>query len=363
MRPQSQQPIQQLRSVYRRYPGGSLAAATAASGNSFPRLIASAPVNEPQESAEIKIRRVEAVLFLSREPLPSRKLSQYANLEDGTEARTLVRKLNKSYDQTGRAFRVEEVAGGYQLMTRYMFSPWLRRLNHAPAPTRLSAPAMETLAVVAYRQPVLRAAVEAIRGVSSGEILRQLMERDLVRISGRSEELGRPYLYSTTKHFLQIFGLNCLDNLPRTEVIYAPEGEATNATSNPDDPDVTVDRKEEESDVSALTETQFLVDEPDPLLTATLVTEPVKNIDDDDDFDDDDWDDDDDDDWDDDDDFDDDLDDDLDDDEEVDEDEEEEIDDDDWEEVDDDDDLEDDDWDDEDDDDELEDDDDEEEYD
>jgi segregation and condensation protein B len=86
---------------------------------------------------------------------------------------------------------------------------------------RLSAPAMETLAVVAYRQPVLRAEVEAIRGVQCGEILRQLMERDLVRIAGRSEELGRPFLYGTTRRFLEVFGLRHLDELPRAELAQA----------------------------------------------------------------------------------------------------------------------------------------------
>jgi len=84
-----------------------------------------------------------------------------------------------------------------------------------PSETRLSAPALETLAVIAYRQPVLRSSIEAIRGVNCGEILRQLMERDLVRIGGRSDELGRPYLYATTKRFLELFGLNQIDELPR----------------------------------------------------------------------------------------------------------------------------------------------------
>lgn len=175
------------------------------------------PLAERHEAAarDERLARLEAVLFLAREPLPARRLSQFAGLEDGTEARTLVRRLNQGYDETGRAFRIEELAGGYQLLSRPKFARWLRRLGHVPAETRLSAPAMETLAVVAYRQPVLRANIEAVRGVNCGEILRLLMERDLVRISGRSEELGRPYLYSTTRRFLQIFGLKSLEDLPR----------------------------------------------------------------------------------------------------------------------------------------------------
>lgn len=170
-----------------------------------------------RSAVDPRLQRLEAVLFLSREPLSSRKLSQFANLADGTEARTLIRHLNRTYDEGGRAFRVEEVAGGYQLLTRPKFSGWLRRLEHTPAEVRLSAPVMETLAVVAYRQPVARADIEAVRGVSCGEILRQLMDRDLVRICGRSEDLGRPYLYGTTKRFLQMFGLRSLDQLPRAD--------------------------------------------------------------------------------------------------------------------------------------------------
>ena len=158
--------------------------------------------------------RLEAVLFLSREPLTPRKLAQLANLTDGTEARTLLGSLRKRYDERGCAFQVVQVAGGYQLLSRPEFATWLRaRAGQAPS-IRLSPPALETLAVVAYRQPVLRAEVEAIRGVACGEILRQLMDRDLLRIVGRSEELGRPLWYGTTKRFLQEFGLCNLDQLP-----------------------------------------------------------------------------------------------------------------------------------------------------
>jgi segregation and condensation protein B len=173
-----------------------------------------------------RLARTEAILFLAREPLASRRLAQLADLADGTEARTLVRELNRTLDAEGCAFRVVEVAGGFQLMSRPQFSPWLRRLHSAPPEVRLSGPALETLAVVAYRQPVLRAAVEAIRGVQCGEILRQLMERDLVKIVGRSEDLGRPLLYGTTKRFLQVFGLRTIEELPRQEWFEVAELEA-----------------------------------------------------------------------------------------------------------------------------------------
>ena len=167
-----------------------------------------------REDPRLKRMRLEAVLLLAKTPLTTRKLAQLADLADGTEARTLVRRLNQVYDQTGRSVRIEQVAGGFRMLTRAAYAPWLARLGHLPSAVRLSSPMMETLAVVAYRGPVSRADVEAVRGVACGELLRQLMERDLIRISGRSEELGRPYLYDTTKHFLQIFGLPSADALP-----------------------------------------------------------------------------------------------------------------------------------------------------
>lgn len=169
-----------------------------------------------------RMARVEAILFLAREALTSRKIAQLCNLSDGTEARTVIRRLAKLYDESGSAFRVEELAGGYQLFTRPMFGPWLRKLWQNQSLVRLSSPALETLAIVAYRQPVLRAEIEAVRGVQCGELLRQLMERELVRICGRADDLGRPLLYGTTKRFLQVFGLRHLDELPRAEQLRRP---------------------------------------------------------------------------------------------------------------------------------------------
>lgn len=158
--------------------------------------------------------RLEAVLFLAREPLTLRKLAQLANLADATEARVVLNNLRDRYDERGCAFQVAQVAGGYQLLSRREFAQWLRPQSQAEREIRLSPPSLETLAVVAYRQPVLRAEVEAIRGVACGEILRQLLDRDLLRIVGRSEELGRPLRYGTTKRFLEVFGLCNLDELP-----------------------------------------------------------------------------------------------------------------------------------------------------
>lgn len=190
----------------------------------------------PSEGESVnKLRVVEAVLFLSKDGLSSRKLAKLAGLADATEARTLIRLLNEDYDQRGSAYRVEEVAGGYTLLTRSCFADWIRRLQHAPDQNRLSQSVLETLAIVAYRQPVLRSEVEAIRGVGSSESLRQLMELDLVRISGRSEELGRPYLYGTTRKFLQMFGLRSADRLPRREWVNEVQLSLTSSESQSPD--------------------------------------------------------------------------------------------------------------------------------
>ena len=207
------------------------------------------PGGEGPSARSDGLARLEAVLFLARQPQASRKLAQLAGLADGTEARTLVRKLNRLYDVQGSAFRVEEVAGGFQLMSRPKFAPWLRRLHRVPVEIRLSAPAMETLAVVAYRQPVLRAEIEAIRGVQCGEILRQLIERELVRIVGRSEELGRPFLYGTTRQFLQIFGLRHLEELPRRELLQvAQPGPGGTATADGAETDQQISHQPNHSD-------------------------------------------------------------------------------------------------------------------
>jgi segregation and condensation protein B len=314
---------------------------------------------DPQQSADAagRMSRVEAVLFLTKEPLSSRKLAQLAKLADGTEARTLVGRLNGLYDSGGRSFRVENVAGGYQLLTRPKFAAWLRRMAGSPPEFRLSGPAMETLAVVAYRQPVLRAEIEAIRGVQCGEILRQLMERNMVRIAGRAEELGRPFLYGTTKNFLQVFGLRNLDELPRASMLRKIENgfeeQPTNIVRSERETDQNSEpggQDKEESvvltTVASLTTQEAL--EVDEQKVATVVSDQIDDDEIDDDLDDDDDDDDYDDDDDDDDmDGDDELDDDFEDDEweEVEDDEE---DDDDWDDDDDDDwdDDDDDDWDD-----------------
>jgi len=160
---------------------------------------------------------LEAILFSAREPLPGRRLAELAGLPDATAVRTLIRRLNAEYDSCGAAFRVFEVAGGYQLLTRPELARYIRMLlgEIAEPGLALSPAALETLTIVAYRQPVVRAEIEAIRGAYCGEVLRQLEEEDLIRVVGRAEELGRPFLYGTTKRFLEVFGLRDLQDLPK----------------------------------------------------------------------------------------------------------------------------------------------------
>jgi segregation and condensation protein B len=161
-----------------------------------------------------QVALVEAVLLAADQPLAARRLAQAAGLADGNEARRIVQRLQALYDHDGTAFQVEELAGGFQLLTRPEYHPWLARLRRGGAEVRLTPAGRETLAIVAYRQPITRADVEAIRGVQSSEVLRQLMEKGLVRITGRDETLGRPVLYGTTRKFLQVFGLKSLHDLP-----------------------------------------------------------------------------------------------------------------------------------------------------
>jgi segregation and condensation protein B len=180
---------------------------------------------------------VEAALMAADEPLTSRKLATAAGLRDANEARRLVQRLREMYDRDGTAFQVEELAGGFQLLTRPEYHPWLARLRRSAAEVRLSPAARETLTIIAYRQPIARADVEAVRGVQSGEVLRQLMEKGLVRISGRDDSLGRPHLYATTRKFLQVFGLKSLRDLPPAPDLAARKPEAGGRPPEEEAPD------------------------------------------------------------------------------------------------------------------------------
>jgi len=179
------------------------------------------PSDAPGPSAR---QILEALLFASDDPLTAERLGECAGLEDGKEARALLEDLRKEYEVTGRAFSLEEVAGGWQLLTRPVYAPHLARLKRRPDRAKLIGPAFETFAVIAYRQSVLRTDVEKIRGVACGDMLRTLMERDLVRIAGRAEEPGSPLLYGTTVRFLAEFGLRSLKDLPTARDLPPPAG-------------------------------------------------------------------------------------------------------------------------------------------
>lgn len=175
----------------------------------------SVPASGDPAARDRVLAQVEAALFAADEPLSLRRLAQVAGVPDLADARRLVRKLQQLYEQDDSAFQVEELAGGFQLLTRPIFHVWLSSLRRAAQELRLSPAAKETLAIVAYRQPITRADIEAIRGVQCADTLRLLMERGLLRIAGRHDSLGRPVLYGTTKKFLQVFGLRTLKDLPR----------------------------------------------------------------------------------------------------------------------------------------------------
>ena len=164
---------------------------------------------------------VEAVLFVSDEPLTAARLADIV----GTSAKQIKRyidDLNEKYEANNNAFRIEQVAGGYQMLTLSIYNCWLQKLLRARSVSKLTPASLETLAIIAYKQPVMRADVEAIRGVAVGEVIRNLMYKGLVKIVGRAEVLGRPMLYGTTKKFLEVFGLNSLKDLPKIEELKKP---------------------------------------------------------------------------------------------------------------------------------------------
>jgi segregation and condensation protein B len=166
-----------------------------------------------------RMARLEAALLIAEGPAAAKKLVHAANLADPAEVRQLTVILNEHYDRSRSAFRIEETAAGFVLMTRASLAPWLDRLHQRQALLRLSPPMLETLTSGAYQQPVTRADVEAIRGVQSAEMIRQLLDRQLIRIAGEDDSLGRPFLYETTRQFLAAYGLRQLTDLPAWETL------------------------------------------------------------------------------------------------------------------------------------------------
>jgi segregation and condensation protein B len=165
---------------------------------------------------------IEAILFASEEPLSDSRL---AGIVETTtkQVRDCIQSLNDKYERNHNAFRIEQIAGGHQMLTLPTYNTWLKKMLKVRSDNKLSPAAMETLAIIAYKQPVIRVDIEAIRGVAVGEVIRSLMYKGLVKIVGRAEILGRPMLYGTTKKFLEVFGLNSLKDLPKAEELKKPD--------------------------------------------------------------------------------------------------------------------------------------------
>lgn len=163
---------------------------------------------------------VEALLFVGNEPLRSREiidiLSGEIDLTEG-EIRKVIEELREEYRKESRSFSISEIAGGYRLQTMPEYGKWISKLRKSPMRRRLSAPALETLAIVSYRQPITKAEIEAIRGVNIDGVLENLTDRELVEIKGRKQAVGRPFLFGTTRKFLEHFGLRGLKDLPQIE--------------------------------------------------------------------------------------------------------------------------------------------------
>jgi segregation and condensation protein B len=181
------------------------------------------PAAQALEPQELELQ-IEAVLMTSDRAVPSAKLADALGQKlSGKVIAEAIKRLNGVYESSGRSFRIEELAGGWQILTLPRFAGVLAAANRAREQNRLSPAALESLAIIAYKQPITRADVEAIRGVASGEVIRSLMERHLVKIVGRAEIIGRPMLYGTTKTFLEVFGLASLKDLPKSEEL-KPKG-------------------------------------------------------------------------------------------------------------------------------------------
>jgi len=164
-------------------------------------------------------------------PLTASKIATILGFGTARDVKAHIEALNLELDERGASFRIEEIAGGYQILTRPEFNTWLTKLLRVRQETRLTPAAMETLAIIAYKQPCTRAEIEAIRGVAAGDGVNRLREMNLVKIVGRAEDLGRPLLYGTTKKFLEVFGLPSLDDLPQVEALKPPPAAKAQVTT------------------------------------------------------------------------------------------------------------------------------------
>lgn len=178
--------------------------------------------NELLESGEAK-QIVENLLFITDRPLKPSRIAEVVEHISSKRVLEIIQELAKEYEDTGRAVRILEIGGGYQMCTKPEYGRWVRKLYNEKMTTRLSNAALETLAIIAYKQPVTRAEMEMIRGVDVAAPLERLLERGLVRVLGKRDTIGRPMVYGTTDEFLRLFGLNKISELPDLQVFAAKQ--------------------------------------------------------------------------------------------------------------------------------------------
>jgi segregation and condensation protein B len=213
-----------------------------------------APGASVQPVSEQLIVVIEAIVFASPEPITLKAILKLLDAEPKEHVQAAIAELKRRYDDRPGGLQIVEVANGYQIVTRPELHEWVRRMFHERTTQRLSVPALETLAVIAYKQPITAAEITEIRGVNTSGVIGTLLERGLVKISGRRQVVGRPFLYSTTRDFLDRFGLRDLNDLPRVEDMAgvlgfdAPAGLVADAP-----PALPADEPATEEDVAVLT--------------------------------------------------------------------------------------------------------------
>ena len=203
----------------------TLSAQPAADSDAAPVQASAAPEegqNELLESGEAK-QIIENLLFITDRPLKPSRIAEVVEHISSKRVLEIIQELAKEYEDTGRAVRILEIGGGYQMCTKPEYGRWVRKLYNEKMTTRLSNAALETLAIIAYKQPVTRAEMEMIRGVDVAAPLERLLERGLVRVLGKRDTIGRPMVYGTTDEFLRLFGLNKISELPDLQVFAAKQ--------------------------------------------------------------------------------------------------------------------------------------------
>ncbi len=183
---------------------------------------------------------VESLLFSSDRPISAREIQAWIPEQSLSDIRAAIKELMEEYQKLGRSFTLREVAGGYQFRTHSSYAPFILRMLKT-SPTKLSRAALETLAIIAYKQPIMRQDIERLRGVDAGAILRSLLEKGLIRIVGRKNLPGRPLIYGTTKKFLEVFGLKDLNSLPKLKEIkeLSSDGEENDQTQAEETQEIT----------------------------------------------------------------------------------------------------------------------------